>query len=102
MLVLDRPRLFVDLNNAVEEDLFLLSTSDSRVDSAGNTITFFAGLGVYVYNDDTIYNDDDELDPYIMSGLVGVPPQDVPWAARWLWSCRIDTGFVHLSEALRS
>ena len=50
---LDRPRIYVDFNEMVDQDLVLLSRDDQKQDSAGNMVTLTEGLRVYVYTPDS-------------------------------------------------
>lgn len=49
---LDRPRLLVSFNEAVQQDVFLLAREDERLDSSGAVIQFRTGLRVFIYEDD--------------------------------------------------
>lgn len=51
-LELDRPRLYVDLNEMVTDTRVLLSKTDVKVDSSGQAITLWEGLKVFAYMDD--------------------------------------------------
>ena len=68
MKMFDMPRIRVDFNEMVEENLVLLSSEDTKVNSEGDLVTLFEGLKVYIYDEDS-----DELgkpDNLIASGLV--------------------------------
>jgi hypothetical protein len=49
---LDRPRLLVSFNQAMQQDVFLLAREDQRSDSSGAVIQFHPGLRVFIYEDD--------------------------------------------------
>lgn len=89
---MDRPRLYIDLNEALEPDLFLLSQGDTKPDSAGGSVHLEEGLRVYVYNDDG------EPDPFVAAGTVERNTAG-GWSSAARWCCRIDEdGIRHLSE----
>lgn len=65
---LDRPRLTVDFNEMVQQDVFLLAREDRRLDSSGAVIQFHPGLRVFVYVEDS---DDHGRPGYLIAtGLV--------------------------------
>jgi len=49
---MDKARIYVDLNEMVTSDIVLLSKNDTKVDSGGNTVTFYDGMAVSIYTDD--------------------------------------------------
>lgn len=85
--LLDRPRLYVDFNERVDTDTYLLSRGDTRVDSAGNVIDLHEGLRVYVYCPDR--NDDGTPTNLIATGIVEIN-ETTDWSAHVKWRCRID------------
>lgn len=93
---LDRPRLYVDFSEMLENDLVLLSQEDSKIDSSGNLITFQEGQEIYVYMDDPDVNG--SLD-YLIAHGAAVRTMGKGWASAAEWCCRIDKdGIKHLSE----
>ncbi|MBX2797030.1 MAG: hypothetical protein KTR31_05165 [Myxococcales bacterium] len=93
---MDRPRLYVDFNEMVEENLVLLSKEDEKIDSSGRTVTLREGLVVHVYMDDT--NEAGEADPLVGGGVVELNTAG-GWTTAAKWSCRIDArGIRHLSD----
>ena len=85
---LDRPRLYVDFNEMLDTDLFLLSRDDHKVDSSGNTVTLTEGLRVYVYSDD---GDDAGAPTYLIAtGIAERNRATDDWNAHVRWCCRID------------
>ena len=49
---MDKPRVYVDLNEMVTDGIVLLSKDDTKADSMGNIITFYEGMPVSLYSDD--------------------------------------------------
>jgi hypothetical protein len=87
MVELDRPRLLVDFNEMVEEDVVLLSREDTRRDSSGNLVELRVGLRVYLYTEDA----DDSGAPchLLATGIVELNDAD-DWSSSVRWRCRID------------
>lgn len=52
IIKLDIPRIYVDLNEMVTEDIVLLSKEDTKMDSEGNIITFYHKMPILIYSDD--------------------------------------------------
>ena len=93
--LLDRPRICVDFNEMVENDLVLLSVGDSKSDSEGASIVLHEGLAIDIYMDDE--GDDGRPDALIASGLVEATAGR-GWAPHVKWCCRITApGIRHLS-----
>lgn len=84
---LDRPRLYVDFNERLEPDLFLLSRDDQKRDSSGAVVTLTEGMLVFVYSDDA--DERNQPDPLIAEGTVERNPGDQAWSAAAKWCCRI-------------
>jgi hypothetical protein len=82
------PRLYVDFNELVEEDLVLLSQTDKQVDSDGNEISLFEGLTVKIYDEDV--DENGEVDNLIASGRVELNTIG-GWTSKCKWNCRIDS-----------
>ncbi len=85
---MDKPRVYVDLNEMVTDDIVLLSKDDTKADSMGNSITFYEGMPVSLYSDDE--SDSGETDNLIFEGtaikydLRTYPRwEDVKWCARF-------------------
>ncbi len=85
---MDRPRLYVDFNEMLDEDLVLLSKGDVKADSSGADIDLHAGMRVHIYMDDVDENGVE--DPLIADGVVEAAPR-TGWSAAAKWCCRIDT-----------
>ena len=87
MWKLDRPRIGIDFNEMVGQDLVLLSRDDQRTDSSGAVIELSPGLRVHLYDDDT----DDQGNPSFLlaTGLVERNTAD-DWSRDVRWCCRID------------
>ena len=84
---LDRPRIEVDFNDMIAQDLLLLWRGDILVDSSGERIEMREGLRVYLYCDDS---DDNGQPSYLLAtGIVG-RHQATDWSAKGKWRCRID------------
>lgn len=66
MTGLDQPRIYVDLNEMVTEDIALLSKEDTKTDSEGNLVTFYDKMPVLIYSDDA--SDAGETDHLLAEG----------------------------------
>jgi hypothetical protein len=87
MLTLDRPRVRVDFNEMVSQDLVLLAMEDHVTDSDGQHIALSQGLRVYLYEND---NDDQGKPSFLVAtGLAELNTAD-DWSAHVKWCCRID------------
>lgn len=82
---MDKPRIRVDFNELIEEDLILLSKTDQREDSDGNVIDLSSGLEVSIYE----YNHyDDGTKEYLLAdGVVELNSSGKSPIAKWC--CRI-------------
>ncbi|MDR2224085.1 MAG: hypothetical protein LBE34_15320 [Flavobacteriaceae bacterium] len=88
------PRLYVDFNELIDEDLILLSQSDYKTDSADNSIHLYNGKAVSIYEDDTDYTGNS--DNLLAEGIV--VPNPLPNHIV-KWCCRINKkGIYHESE----
>ena len=56
---MDEARIYIDFNERVDGNVFLLSKDDSKVDSKGNTVTFYEDMPLRIWSDDL----DDEGNP---------------------------------------
>ena len=84
---LDRPRINVDFNEMVEDDLVLLSKYNAKEDSAGRMVELREGLSVFVFMDDS----DEHGSPgaLIADGLAE-RITGVGWDGAARWACRLD------------
>jgi len=87
---MDRPRLRVDFNELVQDDLVLLSKSDLVKDSEGTEFFLSEGLTVFVYE----FNDyEDGTKEYLLADGVAElnsPEANGNWTKPAKWCCRID------------
>lgn len=86
--ILDKPRILVDFNELIEEDLILLSQKDTKTDSAGNEIAFREGMPVGIYSDDNI-DENNHIDCIIADGIAIKTPFE--WQKAYplvKWCCR--------------
>ncbi len=93
---MDRPRIYVDFNEMLEERLVLLSKVDVKPDSSGRDVVLVEGMEVHVYSDDK--DATGAVDNLIADGVV---ERNVAghWAAAAKWCCRIDAaGIRHESD----
>ncbi len=87
---MDKPRIRVDFNELVQNDLVLLSKTDKTQDSDGNVINLYEGLEVYVYESNHYADDEDE---YIFAdGIAELNDPEVNghWSKAAKWCCRIN------------
>ncbi|WP_212005044.1 hypothetical protein [Chitinophaga sp. HK235] len=83
---MDKPILYVDFNEMLEENLVLLSQTDIKLDSHGNEVLIFEGKPVTVYMDDI--NEHGDRDNLIASGVVERNNTGLFPVCKW--NCRID------------
>lgn len=94
---IDRPRLAIDFNELISPDLVLLSQTDSKLASDGSCVKLYAGLHVFLYEDD--FDDDGNMDPLFAAGIVERNTIVEGWGSCALWCCRIlDPGILSKSE----
>lgn len=90
-------RISVDFNEMLEPDLVLLSKTDVRTNSSGETVLLREGLVVHVYEADV--GADDQPENLVADGVVERNRSDASWASAAKWCCRIDgSGIRHESE----
>lgn len=94
------PRIYVDFNEMLEDNLVLLSKFDTKKDSEGNEILLYEGLRVKIYENDV--DDSNQEDNLIAEGFVELNNSDESWAKNAKWNCRIDEdGIYNESKAKR-
>ncbi len=88
---MDSARIYVDLNEMVTEDIFLLSREDTKADSLGNIVTFYDRMPVKIYSDDA--SSTGETDHLIAEGIAirydlkSRPGwEHVKWCVRIAWN----------------
>ncbi|MBC9909474.1 hypothetical protein [Chitinophaga varians] len=92
---MDRPRIYVDFNEMIAEDLVLLSQEDTKQDSDGNVVLLCEGKMIDIFMDDT--NEPGEKDNLMASGTVEANTTGLFPVCKW--NCRIDAnGIRHESE----
>ena len=95
---MNEARIYVDLNERVSDDIFLLSKDDTKVDSAGNIVTFHENMPIRIWSDDC----DEEGNPdNLIADAVAVKADnsDCPWS-HVKWWCKIDMStLIHESES---
>lgn len=95
---MNKPRIYVDLNEMVTSDIVLLSKEDTEVDSEGTVITFYEGMPINIYSDDL--SDNGEVDNIIAEGVA--TQLDLSNYPNWQhvkWCCKIDLNSMrHESE----
>lgn len=95
MVRMNEARIYIDLNERVDEDIFLLSKDDTKVDSMGNIVTFYEGMSIRIWSDDS--DDEGNEDDLIADAVV--IKYSCPWAPNAKWCCRIDMAtLIHDSE----
>ena len=89
-------RIYVDFNELLESNLVMLSQSDQKLDSDGNTVSFFVGQTVKIYENDI--DDSGKEDNLVASGTVELNTHGGT-TSPCKWNCRIDpAGIRHASE----
>jgi hypothetical protein len=93
---LREPRIYVDFNEMIEDNLVLLSKTDFKQNSAGITIELKDGMNIKIYSDDE--NNLNEEDNLIADGIVELNTYG-RWTKTAKWNCRIDrSGIKHESD----
>ena len=81
------PRIYVDFNEMIEDNLVLLSQTDFKKNSNGDTVELKEGMRIKIYSDDE--NDLNEKDNLIADGFVELNVYG-GWTKAAKWNCRID------------
>lgn len=95
---MDQPRLYVDLNEMITDDIALLSKEDSKTDSAGNLVSFYDQMPVLIYSDDA--SDTGEPDNLLANGVaIKYDLSKYSWCKHVKWCVRIDwNSLIHESD----
>ena len=91
-------RIYVDLNERVYENVFLLSKDDTKVDSKGNIITFYENMPIRIWSDD---GDDEGNEDDLLADAVAIKVDlnNYPYWSHVKWCCKIDMSTMrHESE----
>ena len=95
---MDEARIYVDLNERVDKDIFLLSKEDLKVDSKGNIVMFYENMPILIWSDDC----DEEGNPDNLFADAVAIKADLRICSVWSyvkWWCRIDMStLIHESE----
>ncbi len=95
---MDKPRIYVDLNEMVTETVILFSKEDTKTDSDGNVVVLYDKMPVSIYSDDASHTG--ETDYLLAEGIV--IKYDLREYPRWKqvkWCVRIDrNSFMHESD----
>ena len=98
MIFMEQARIYVDLNERVDKDIFLLSKEDSKVDSKGNIVTLYENMPILIWSDDC----DEEGNPDNLFADAVAIKADLRICSVWSyvkWWCRIDMStLIHESE----
>lgn len=98
--ILDKPRIQVDYNEMIEDDLILLSRDDTKIDSAGNKISFYKGMPIGIYSDDNI-DENDHIDCIIADGIAIKMPSEWQKSCNHVkWCCRITGKIRFMSDEI--
>ena len=84
---LDRPRLHVDFNEMIAEDLVLLSRDDSKQDSSGARVHFTEGMRVFLSMQDV---DESGAPRHLLATGIVERNDAADWSSPVRWRCRID------------
>jgi hypothetical protein len=83
------PRIRVDFNEWVEEDLFLLSKTDTRLDDKGDSVRLTEGLRVQIFEPDTDSEGKVSLQ-LVAEGICTLNTTSIGWTQGVKWCCRIE------------
>lgn len=96
---MDKARIYVDFNEMVSEDVYLLSKDDSKNDSSGNPVVFYEGMPISIYSDDA---DDTGKTDHLIAEAVAIKIDLSSYSPNWQnvkWCCRVDTdSLLHESD----
>lgn len=102
---MDKPRVYIDFNEMVTDDIVLLSKEDTKVDSEGNIVVFYDKMPVLLYSDDA--SDNGETDNLLAEGIAikydlkGYPGwEHVKWCARVDWDSLIHESDLEFMQLL--
>ena len=85
---MDKARVYVDFNERVDSDVYLLSKEDTKINSEGNIVTFYEGMPVSIYTDDA--SSTVEIDNIIAEG-VAIKNDSRKYGFPYVkWCCRVD------------
>lgn len=91
------PRIYVDFNELLEEDLVLLSKNDTELDSAGNLVQLSENKFIKIYMVDV--DEANKIDNLLAEGVVELNTTNEGWGAIAKWNCRINhKGIYHESD----
>ena len=93
-LKIDKPRIRVDFNEMVENDLVLLSKIDAKENTAGEIIQLIEGASVAIYEHNYY---DDGLEEYLLAdGVVEFNKNynSEDWTSVCKWNCRINNNGI--------
>ncbi len=91
-------RIYIDMNERVAEDIFLLSKEDSKVDSKGNQITFYENMPIHIWSDD---GDGKGNQDNLLADAIAIKYDlsDYPCWRHIKWCCKINMAtIIHESE----
>lgn len=91
-----KPKLYVDFNEMIDDDLVLLSQNDTKLDFEGNEILLFEGLEIDIYMDDL--DESGVKDDLIASGKAVRNNTEFFTYVKWL--CKIDENGIQLQSEL--
>lgn len=93
---MDEARFYVDLNEQVDTDIFLLSKDDTKDDSKGNTVAFYENMPILIWSDD---GDEEGNQDNLLADAVAIKNVYRPWSSYVKWCCKIDMStLMHESE----
>lgn len=89
------PKLPVDFNEMIEDDLVLLSNTDFKKNSEGESVQIKEGMRITIYEDESGLSDDSET--LTAKGTVVLNPyrHKHNWASHVKWCCRIDVKGIY-------
>ncbi|MBR6770549.1 MAG: hypothetical protein IKM28_04815 [Lachnospiraceae bacterium] len=95
---MDKARIYVDFNELVDDNIVLLSKSDTKIDSKGNIVTFYEGMPISVYSDDI--DENGEIDNLIAEGIARKQNLGGNWQE--MWCCHMEpNSIMHESDKIK-
>lgn len=87
---MDRPRIRVDFNELIHDDVVLLSKADLVIDSEGREILLSVGLPIFIYE---FNHYDDGMKEYLLADGIAqlyAPEDNDMRSSEAKWCCRIN------------
>ena len=95
--ILDKPRICVDFNEMIGDNMILLSKEDTKTDSSGNIVSFSEGMPIGIYSDDNL-DENDQIDCIIADGIAVRTPPEWKCYSHVKWCCKVIGKYSYMSD----